>query len=205
MSLDTTQTISRCQWINKEQITALWKRKDHLLDIAQRDVLTFVHALVSNSSADAQANNDTSNFIVKQSILKEQLKDIPSTNACSKFYVDTDDTEQEVDDESEEVEEDCYSATWSFSSVDEDDDTEEETEQELHFVKKMGDHNNPVYTAATATVKKPISLLTQMLNGSTSPPLQQSQLIDKKPLLKRCQSKYQSLSSWFATSSTTTN
>lgn len=30
MSLDTTQSISRCQWINKEQITALWKRKDNV-------------------------------------------------------------------------------------------------------------------------------------------------------------------------------
>ncbi|KAK4513993.1 uncharacterized protein ATC70_006000 [Mucor velutinosus] len=193
MSLDTTQTISRCQWINKEQITALWN--------------------FSNSSA-AQANNDTSNlqdmFNSKQSKFNEQLKDIPSTNACSKFYVHTDDTEQEDgDDEREEVEEDCYSTTWSFSSLEEDDDMEEETEQELHFVKKMDDHNNPVYTTTASTVKKPISLLTQMLNSSTAPPppmpSQHSQLIDKKPLLKRCQSKYQSLSSWFATSTTTTN
>ncbi|KAL9541925.1 hypothetical protein MBANPS3_008867 [Mucor bainieri] len=191
MSLDTTQTISRCQWINKEQITALWK--------------------LSNSSA-AQANNTTSNlpdtFNSKQSKLNGQPKDIPSANVCSKFYVDTDDTEQEDDtDEREEVEEDCYSTTWSFSSFEEDDDLEEEAEQELHFVKKTDDHNNPVYTTTTSTVKKPISLLTQMLNGSTPPPppSQQSQLIDKKPLLKRCQSKYQSLSSWFATSTGTTN
>lgn len=194
MSLDTTQTISRCQWINKGQITALWK--------------------LSNSSAAAQANNDTSNLQdisnLKQPKLNDQSKDIPSTNACSKFYVDTDDIEQEdSDDENEEVEEDCYSTTWSFSSLEEDEDMEEEIEQELHFVKKMDDHNNPVYTTTTSTLKKPISLLTQMLNGSTpSPPAmpsQQPQLIDKKPLLKRCQSKYQSLSSWFATSATTTN
>ncbi|GAN09331.1 hypothetical protein MAM1_0260c08857 [Mucor ambiguus] len=196
MSLDTTQTISRCQWINKEQITALWK-------------------LSNSSAAAAQANNDTSNlqdiFNLKQSNLNEQLEDIPSANSCSKFYVATDDTEHEDnedDDEREDVEEDCYSTTWSFSSFEEDDDMEDETEQELHFVKKIDDHNNPVYATTTSTVKKPISLLTQMLNGSTpTPPMpsQQSQLIDKKPLLKRCQSKYQSLSSWFATSAATTN
>ncbi|KAL7309728.1 hypothetical protein PS15m_010575 [Mucor circinelloides] len=186
MSLDTTQTISRCQWINKEQITALWK--------------------LSNPSA-AQANNKMSNlqdkFRLEQSKPSKQVDDIP----YSKFYVDMDDTEDDVDEEGEELEEDCYSTTWSFSSLEEDDDIEDETKQELHFVKKMDDQNNLVYTTTTSTVKKPISLLTQMLNGSTPPssfPSQQSQLIDRKPLLKRCQSKYQSLSSWFATATTTT-
>lgn len=161
-----------------------------------------MHALVSNPSA-AQANNNMSNlqdkFRLEQSKPSKQVDDIP----YSKFYVDMDD----VDEEGEELEEDCYSTTWSFSSLEEDDDIEDETKQELHFVKKMDDQNNLVYTTTTSTVKKPISLLTQMLNGSTPPssfPSQQSQLIDRKPLLKRCQSKYQSLSSWFATATTTT-
>lgn len=104
--------------------------------------------------------------------------------------------DSEDDDEEEEMEED-YSTTWSFSSFDEEDELSTENEG-MHFVKKMDDYDNPIYTTTIAS-KKPISLLTQMLNGGDTAQ-QMPTHIEKKPLLKRCQSKYQSLSSWFATS-----
>lgn len=172
--------------------------------------------LVSNSSDTVHANNNNlqDEFRSKtpswrsQNISNKQFDNIPSINTSSKFFVDNDDTEEEEheEDEEEEEEEDCYSTTWSFSSFEEEEVEEisNRNEQGLQFVNKMDDHNNPIYTTATATVKKPISLLTQMLNGSTPPPPPATAIAtlqtEKKPLLKRCQSKYQSLSSWFATS-----
>ncbi|KAI8642963.1 hypothetical protein BD408DRAFT_482354 [Parasitella parasitica] len=129
-----------------------------------------------------------------------KLLDLGTSSADTgvKFYVDTSDTDQDSE-EKEMEEEDSYSATWSYSSFEEEDELSSQIEQELDFVKEMDNHNNPIYTTAAATVKKPISLLTQMLNTSTSP--QTPRQTEKKPLLRRCQSKYQNLSSWFGTCS----
>lgn len=107
-------------------------------------------------------------------------------------------------DEDDDDDDDCYSISSSVSSCSEEEwfSQQKIEDDDLVFQKKR-DHDDHLYfTTATATAttsKQPISLLTQMLQNSQQQ--QVSQVQPKTELLKRCQSRYQGLDEWFATSS----
>jgi hypothetical protein len=188
-------------WINIEQLWALWKRNycnifSFFLAVIHICTVSCVvsnssvnHALVSTRHLQDKFRLENLSWRLwhrhqQKKVTFQQNTQVTPTSSNNKFFMTMDDDED-----------DCYSTSSTVSSCSEDEwFSQQKMEDDLVFEKKR-DHDNHLYFT---TNKQPISLLTQMLQNN-----QQEQKVQpkKQQLLKRCQSRYQSLDEWFTTSS----